>query len=106
MSVQCRDEIGGVLAESMPRELRVESANLSRYGLDERGLAGEVGVERLLAHAEFGGEIVHGDAAEAVSEEVPPSAGDDPCPDGRHGRCRIRLLAGSKHRSPPREPDS
>jgi hypothetical protein len=42
--------------------------------LDDRAhdlfLAGEVDVERLFAHAELGGEVVHGAGAVAVGEEV------------------------------------
>ena len=45
--------------------------------LEERHLAREMGVEGLFAHAQFGGEIVHGNAAETVREEIGAGAGDD-----------------------------
>ena len=73
-------EVDGVLGGNAG-EFAVELAELGEDGgLDDLGLAVEVGVEGLLAHAEFGGEVIDRDAAEAVGEEVPPGAGDDALP--------------------------
>jgi hypothetical protein len=37
-----------------------------------------MGVKRLFAHAEFPGQVVHGDAAKAMREKVAPRAFDNP----------------------------
>ena len=58
-------------------------------GFDKLLLAGEMGVEGFFAHAQFFGEVVHGDMPEAVGEEMAARAGDDPMPGGGGGggRC-------------------
>jgi len=47
-------------------------------GLDERGLAGEMGVQGFLAHPKFSGKIIHADRSESMGEELFPSRADNP----------------------------
>src|SRR5262249_48542151 len=68
-------------------------------GLHEGDLGRKVRVERLLAHAEFLGQVVHGHAAEPVREEMSAGFRDDPPPRlvllnrrFAHGQCHQSSL--------------
>lgn len=52
-----------------------------QYAFDQGRLAGKVGIERFLAHPDFGGEIVHGNIFETVSHEMVASGGEDAVSD-------------------------
>lgn len=62
---------------------------LDQYGLQQGVFARKAAIERLFAHAEVFGEIVHCDVAEAVRQEMAPSRGDDPPGDQRFPRASL-----------------
>ena len=68
-------------------EVRLDGAEfLDQYGLQQGVFARKAAIQRLLAHSEVCGEIVHRDVAEAVRQEMAPGRGDDPSGDQRFTR--------------------
>ena len=63
---------------------------LPEHCFHEREFAGEMGIERLLAHAQLRSQIVHRDAAETLRQEVPSGSGHNPLP----GRVSHRMRTG------------
>src|SRR6478609_2583568 len=77
-----RGEVIGPLGESA-FEIGFHGAHLvAHHRPEEIHLGIEMGVERLLAHAQLGREIVHRYPAETMGEKVTASAGDDAPLDG------------------------
>jgi hypothetical protein len=70
-----------------PREL------VGQHGLEEGHLVREMYIERLFADAQLIGEIIHRDAAKAVTEKVGPGGFNNSLPDGI-GRPGFRSFRG------------
>jgi hypothetical protein len=91
-------DIRAVRGDAM--EVRLDGAEFfDQHGLQQGIFARKAAIQRLLAHAEVFGEIVHSDVAEAVRQEMAPGRGHDPPRDPRLGRA-FRLMTSRRQDTP------
>jgi hypothetical protein len=99
-SMYCSGKIGRRL-RCDALQIVLDAAKLvNDYSLYEGGFAWEMIIERLLAHAEFLGQIVHGDRTETVGQEVVSGSSNDPSPRGIVDVEFLLLLLDVLHREP------